>query len=170
MGKIDRNWIFDYARQALNFFTLYCQIKPKQMTKIDLKEFPIYFLVGSFVGVTAVLAREIVILITQDTPIFYFVSVILVYFFGIILGFFMHKRFTYKIVTKEDTTQVNFFNFVGIALLGMLLTGFFSLALRYGLDFDIFIGNYAGSVAFILAALLTSVITYYLHSRFSFIR
>jgi len=144
------------------------------MTKVSLKEYLIYFFVGSFVGIIAVLVRELIAFLTKDTPVFYFISVITVYFFGILLSFFMHKRITYRIITtddlKEKKQKANFGNFTLIALLGMLLTGIFSLLLRYGLHFDSFVGIYAGAVAFILAAILTSVITYFLHSHFSFIR
>ena len=58
--------------------------------------------------------------------------------------------------------------FTLIALLGMALVAALSVAIRYGFGADQMLGRYGAGVAFALATLLVSIITYALNSLYTF--
>ena len=138
---------------------------------LSFRQYVIYFLVGSFVGVLAVIARELFALITGDAPVWFFLSVIVVYLLGILLSFFLHNKITFgagKLIPIRRTYGRHFRNFVFIAVLSAVLVGLLSSALRYQLGFDSMFGVYSAAMAFIVSSLLISVASYYLNARFVF--
>jgi len=135
--------------------------------KLSLQQYSRYFFVGSVVGVSAVILRELVAFLAEDKVGIYFGTVLFAYAYGIIISFFLHKIFTFKKHLEANNKQLHFCTFTIVAIIGMFLTGAFSLLFRYGCHLDSLIPRYSGSCAFILASLTSSAITYYLHIRYS---
>jgi putative flippase GtrA len=129
-----------------------------------------YFLVGSLIGCAAIAARELVgMLLHSDTPVFYLASVVVVYAGGIIASFCGHYRVTFSHVRHRRATLESIGKFVGIALIGMIITALLSYQIRYHLGLQPFVGKALPALAFGAAALLASFITYKLNSKFIFI-
>ena len=138
------------------------------MKHLSLHQFGGYFLVGGFVGVVTVIIRELLALLSTDTAIFYLISVVLAYAFGIGLSYTLHRKITFNtILAEKENNHFNFYRFFIVAIIGLILTGFFSLTYRYGLNLDQWIADHSGMVAFIMASLTVSVITYLLNAKFS---
>ena len=132
-----------------------------------MRQYLVYFVVGGFVGVLTVVIREVFAGLTHDSPSFYALSVSLAYSIGIVLSFTLHKLITFKSVLNRPTHRFSFVMFTLIAITGLILTSGFAVLIRYGLDLDRWLYQYAGMIAFIIASLATSVITYGLNARFS---
>ena len=135
--------------------------------KLSLQQYSRYFIVGSVVGVSAVILRELIALLAEDKVGFYLGTVLFAYAYGTIISFFLHKIFTFKKHLEANNKQLHFYTFTIVAITGMFLTGAFSLLFRYGCHLDSLIPRYSGGCAFILAALTSSACTYYLHIRYS---
>jgi putative flippase GtrA len=106
-------------------------------------------------------------LLPADTPVFYSLSVIIVYAIGILLSFLLHQRYTFRIRSSSGRGLGLFF---AVALGGAGLTWLLSVLLRYGLAFDALFGELGGTTAFALAALLSSLATYAANGRLVFRR
>ena len=129
-----------------------------------------YFLVGALIGCAAIAARELVgMLLRSDTPVLYLTSIIVVYTGGIIASFCGHYRVTFSHVRHRRATLESIGKFVGIALIGMLITALLSYQIRYRLGLQPFLGKALPALAFGVATLLASFITYKLNSKFIFI-
>jgi putative flippase GtrA len=127
-----------------------------------------FLLVGAFVGLASVGFREVIgRMLVADSAGYYSLSVVLAYALGIALSFILNRRHTFN---QRDTSASfsSFALFVLIALLGAFCTWALSLLLRYGAHLNALLGNSAAAVAFALAALLSTVITYPLNARFVF--
>jgi putative flippase GtrA len=134
---------------------------------LSIKQYSVYFIIGGIVGITAIVLREGIAWLIGDSPTYYALSVSLVYMFGILLSFILHRNFTFK-EQKTPFYLAQFYSFILVAILGMLLTVSISIALRYLLHFDTIFNHYSGAISFCLAALTASVFSYYLNARFSF--
>lgn len=120
-----------------------------------------YFAVGVFVGLATVAVREVIAaLLPSDTPIFYSISIIVVYAFGVGLSFQMQLRITFGGAKANQPNLQRVSRFITVAIGGALATSLLALALRYGLGFDGIFGRYSPTAAFIIAAVATSGITY----------
>jgi putative flippase GtrA len=126
-----------------------------------------FLTVGAFVAFITVGSREVIgRLLGADIPVLYSLSVLMAYAIGMLLSFLLNQKFTFnKAATSGWKTYIPF---IGIALLGMLLTSLISLALRYGLHFESLLGKYSAAASFAGAALLTSCITYPLNALLIF--
>ena len=124
---------------------------------------------GAAVAVVTIGCRELIgLVLGGDDAVRYSISVILAYAIGIAISFWGNRRFTFQQLAAEQT-GTKFAMFVVVALIGMLSTWLLSLALRYGLRLERFIGKpSSASVAFATAALLSSLITYPLNALFVF--
>tara|TARA_R110002073_G_scaffold2904_1_gene18777 strand:+ start:1932 stop:2351 length:420 start_codon:yes stop_codon:yes gene_type:complete len=129
-----------------------------------------YAVVGAIVGLSAVLLREIIALaLPSDTPTFYALSVAIVYLFGILASFAGHKRVTFSHIDPQEYSSARALaTFTLIALFGLLCTTGLSLLVRYYLPVIAHLGKFDGAVSFIVATLLTSIITFVLNARLTF--
>ena len=128
-----------------------------------------YFLVGAVVGITAILVREVIaFLLPADTPFFYGLSVVLVCIGGIVAAYIGHLKVTFSHVDCPLHAFIPTLNFTLIAILGLVTTTLLSLALRYILPLELVVGEFKPTVAFALATIIASFITYPLNARFTF--
>jgi len=129
-----------------------------------------FFLVGTVVGLLAIALRELIAAaLPADTPLFYSISVIVVYVFGIVLSYVLQHRFTFK-VSLGNSNWRRLASFIAVALIGALTTWLLSLVFRYELGFDRIFGHLSGSMAFAVAAVTSSVLTYTLNALLVFRR
>ncbi len=135
---------------------------------MSLGQYARFVIIGAFVGIVTVGCRELIgHLLVADTPRNFSISVGLAYAIGITLSFFLNHRFTFGGDDSSRNWRI-FFQFVAIAILGLVSTWILALALRYGTHLDARIGSAAKPVAFATAALLSSLLTYPLNARFVF--
>lgn len=128
-----------------------------------------YFVIGSIVGVSAIIAREIIgILLPADTPAFYILSVILVYTAGILASFYGHYRVTFAHIIHKRAVLESIVKFTVIAIIGMIITAILSWQIRYALGLERIIGKLLPAFAFGSATVIASLVTYNLNSRFTF--
>jgi len=135
-----------------------------------LDQYGRYFVIGGLVGVMTLLLREGIARITGDTPSRYLLSVLAAYAIGILVSFLLHKHLTFRerLATPAHPLHSALLRFTLIALIGMALTGGLAVGVRYLLVLDAIFFAYSGAVAFVIASLLTSVVTYVLNARLSF--
>lgn len=120
--------------------------------------YPIYFLVGGGVTLFIVFLRGIIGLIINDqSDAKYIASIIIAYLIGIVISFFAHKSITFKSKNKISITETS--KFVLTHLFGMVGTLFISIKLRQIFD-DLIPIDLSKTIAFAVAALIISVITY----------
>jgi len=86
---------------------------------------------------------------------------------GIVVSFVLNQRFTFS-AHQEARQWSRFMPFVAVALVGLVCTWLISLALRYGLPLPALIGKSSASVAFAMATVLASLITYSAQCLFVF--
>jgi putative flippase GtrA len=145
-------------------------VSPKGPVPLSLDQYRRFFLVGTVVGLLAIALRELVALgLPADTPTYYSISVITVYAFGIVLSYVLQHRITFKADLRKSTWR-RLSAFITVALVGALASWLLSLSLRYGLGFDKLFGRLSGSLAFAVAAVSSSVLTYALNALFVFRR
>lgn len=128
-----------------------------------------YFVIGSIVGVSAIVVREIIgILLPADTPAFYILSVILVYAGGILASFYGHYRVTFAHIMHKRAVLESIGKFTVIAIIGMIITALLSWQIRYALGLERVFGKMLPAFAFGSATVIASLVTYSLNSRFTF--
>src|ERR1700761_2805462 len=94
-----------------------------------------FLIVGAFVGVVTIGCRELIgHLLVVDNRQTYSISIVIASAIGIVLSFVLNHRFTFA--TSGERSWSTFVRFVVFALVGMVLTWLFSLAVRYGLHLD----------------------------------
>jgi putative flippase GtrA len=126
-----------------------------------------YFVIGAVVGCLAILAREaIAALLPADTPVYYTLSVALVYVGGILASYYGHRKVTFRDTSVSGRVFKSFSAFVLIAIFGMLATASLSILFRYGIPVQV--GRFQPSLAFALATLATSLLTYRLNKNYAF--
>jgi putative flippase GtrA len=128
-----------------------------------------YVVVGVIVGIVTIAAREALgATLPADTPVFYATSAFTAYALGIVLSYLGHGKLTFSSRPQRIGGFRRFYQFTGVALLGLGATAALAPAIRYGLNFDRIAGPYGAGLAFALAALFASIGTYLLHSRYVF--
>ena len=129
-----------------------------------------YLVVGAIVGITAIVARELIsYLLPADSPGYYLLSVIIIYTGGIIASFYGHFRVSFSHVQNKQATMVSMGKFTLVALAGMGVTSLLSYQIRYNLNLEPVFGALLPSVAFGVAALTASLLTYTLNARYIFV-
>jgi putative flippase GtrA len=137
------------------------------MLMLGLAQYGRFLMVGAVVAVLTIACRELIgHFLGPDTPVFYSVSVVCAYGLGILLSFVLNRRFTFMQASAVGWAACA--RFIAIALLGMFLTWTLSIALRYGLMLQPLLGDASAGLAFALAALLSSGVTYPLNARLVF--
>ena len=127
-----------------------------------------FFTVGLIVGVIAIGLRELIgRALPADTPIYYSLSVILVYAIGILLSFVLHSRFTFG-AGANDASIVRLASFSVVAMVGALITWLVSMVCRYQLGFDDHFDAASGAIAFAVGAVTASLATYVLNAHLVF--
>jgi putative flippase GtrA len=130
-----------------------------------------YFVIGAIVGVLAIVAREaIMILLAKDTPAYYAGSVVVVYVGGILASYFGHHWITFGDIERSRSTAQALGRFAVIAVFGLVMTTLLSLFFRYAVPVTGVAEKFKPTLAFVAAALITSVATFLLNSTFTFTR
>lgn len=129
-----------------------------------------YFLVGAAVGVAAIIAREIIAyLMPADTPVYYLISVVLVYAGGIIASFHGHYRVTFSHIRNKRAALKSIGRFTIIAIIGMLITTLLSYQIRYATGMEPILGKLLPAFAFATGTVIASVATFLLNARYTFV-
>lgn len=134
----------------------------------SLVQYGRFFIVGTVVGLSAIGLRELIaIALPSDTPLYYSLSVLIVYVLGVLASYVLHHGFTFQ--SSRDLHSVTvFLPFVVVAFVGAASTWALSVFFRYGLEFGELFGRLGGAAAFALAATLSSVFTYMLNALLVF--
>lgn len=126
-----------------------------------------FFVVGSIAALATIACREVVALtLTGDSVVGYALSVIAAYAIGIVIGFELNRRFTFR--DREAAQWTRLPAFVAVACTGLATTALLSIAFRYGLGLDPSLGRLAAPAAFAAATLCASAITYPLTASWVF--
>lgn len=121
------------------------------------------------VGVLAVVALEaMMLLVAKDTPAYYAGSVVVVYVGGIFASYFGHHWVTFGDIERSRSTADALGRFAIIAIFGLIMTTLLSLFFRYAIPMTGIAEKYKPTLAFVAAALITSVATFLLNSTFTF--
>jgi putative flippase GtrA len=137
-------------------------------SRLSMLQYSRFLLVGLVVGLIAIFAREwIARALPADSPLFYSISVVVVYAAGIVLSFALHSRFTFGTHLPFSRTE-RFAPFLAVALVGAMATWLISITCRYAVGFDKLFGAVAGSVAFAVGAVAASILTYILNAHMVF--
>ena len=135
---------------------------------MNFKQYIRYFIIGTFVGITAIFFREMIAkLLPVDNPNYYVLSVTVTYVFAIMLSFTMQRFFTFQ-PRQQHSKEKMFACYTLVAITGGISTAVLSFIFRYTLQLDLFLYEYSGATAFAAAALASSVLTYWLNVRFVF--
>jgi len=128
-----------------------------------------YLIVAALVGIITVAIREVIgLILLEDTPFTYAVSVLFAYGCGIVLSFVWQARFTFR-HRQARRRRGHFWIFAGVAVAGSILTVTLSRQLRYEAGFDQLFGAGGPGLAFAAAAMLTSVVSYAANARYVFV-
>lgn len=126
---------------------------------ISLRQYSRFLVIGTIVGLITLAGRELIaVMLGPDTPVRYGASVTLAYALGIVLSFAVNGRFTFGRRGRADWSRLP--RFAAIAMLGLVTTAVLSVAFRYGLPLDRWLGAWAAPFAFGFAALCASALTY----------
>lgn len=129
--------------------------------------YPIYLFVGGGVTLITVFLRNIVGLIINDkTNSQYIASMIIAYCFGIILSLIAHKSITFKSSNKMSFNEI--FKFTLTHFLGMICSLFLAVKLRIIILDNLMSQSLSKTIAFAIAALIVSIMTYIVKKYFVF--
>jgi len=138
------------------------------LARISLRQYLRFILVGGAVGLITVAARELTgRALGADSEWHYSASIVLAYALGIVCSFLLNHHVTFARESGSPAWST-FGRFIGIALVGMLVTWLLAFALRYGLPLDALLGDFARPVAFAAATLIGSLGTYPLNALLVF--
>jgi putative flippase GtrA len=133
------------------------------------RQYFIYCIVGAVIGLTAVIVRELLdCILPSEIPLYYGLSVMIVYAGGIIAGYYAHSKYTFRKRTVAGLHGRSFLVFILIAVFGMFLTAALALMFMYVLDFNRIFQQAGAAISFVIAVVLVSVVTYGLNVRFTF--
>lgn len=128
-----------------------------------------FFGVGAVVGALTVLVREgIAAILPGDSPAYYALSACLAYAIGILASYYGHRTITFRHADPVGGLTGSLGRFTAIAVLGLLVTTALSVALRYGLPLEQYLGTYEQAFAFALATVASSWLTYTLNATYTF--
>jgi putative flippase GtrA len=132
-----------------------------------LKRYLTYLFIGGIVGVLALVSREGIGRLLPDTRFWYAFLILIIYCCGILISFVLQKRYTFGRGTSIYPRR-QLFLFVVLAVFTGCLTMALSYFFRYALNMDALFGGWAATIAFAVAILLTSTLSFILNSRFVF--
>lgn len=126
-----------------------------------------YLCIGGVVGVMALALRQLGSQFLPDTPFWYGALIVWVYVGGISLSFILQRRYTFRSLSAPVSLS-EFFRFGLVAACTGVFAGALSYGFRYGFFLDDIFGIWAPSIAFAIAVLATSAISFVLNVRFVF--
>ncbi|WP_426417214.1 GtrA family protein [Aestuariirhabdus sp. LZHN29] len=135
-----------------------------------LPRFARYLIVGSVVGISAVLFRELLALLmpAQHTG-YYLFTVVVTYAVAIVASYLLQRLFTFNYEVIDSHRRV-FVSYIVVALIGGSVTSMLSVGVR-ALLLDVGpLAHFADTLAFIVGALGASVVTYLLNLLWVFRR
>ncbi len=133
------------------------------------KQYITYCIVGTIIGVVAVIVREsLEFLLPNENPIYYGLSVMIVYTGGIVAGYYGHGKYTFGTRGAENYDDRSLPIFALIAVFGMILTALLAMLLMYVLEFRHLFQRAGAAISFAIAAVTVSIVTYSLNAHFTF--
>lgn len=124
-------------------------------------KYPAYFIVGGFVTLITIVIRDLIGKFLYRSELEYILSIVIVYSFGIVLSYFLQSRFTFKTQAKQIRSfKYKFSSYTVIQIVGMGVTIGSSLLFRHLLSSTTVIAQFRDTIAFIIASLIASVVTY----------
>lgn len=131
--------------------------------------YPIYFIVGGFVTLVTIVLRDAIGRFLQGSAWEYIISIAIVYTVGIVLSYFLQSHFTFKTNKNNSRSfKYKFTYYTIVQLVGMGVTIVFSLLIRYLLFPLTIVSQFRDTVAFIIASLAASIVTYGVSKIFIF--
>jgi putative flippase GtrA len=123
--------------------------------------YPVYFVVGGFVTLVSIVLRDMIGRFLQGSDGGYVMSVAIVYAVGLILSYFLQSRFTFQTQKKKTRSfKYKFTYYTLVQLVGMGVTIVSSLLIRYLLFPLTILAQFRDTIAFVIASLIASVVTY----------
>ncbi|WP_164880886.1 GtrA family protein [Aestuariirhabdus litorea] len=133
------------------------------MARVPLPRFARYVIVGSVVGLGAVLFRELLAwLLPRGGTGTYLTTVVVTYGIAIVASYLLQRQFTFNYELADRRRRV-FSLYVVVALVGGAVTSLLSVGVRALLLRVELLAPFADTLAFILGALGASVVTYLLN-------
>jgi putative flippase GtrA len=133
----------------------------KRKIRNIFSRYPTYFIVGGGVTLVVVILRDIVGRFLNKSAWEYVLSIIAVYTIGIILSYVFQSRFTFASQQKQPRSfKYKFTSYTIAQLVGMGVTIGFSLLFRWLLLPITILAQVRDTIAFIMASLIASVVTY----------
>lgn len=151
-------------------------IQNRMMFKFIIKKkhlfssYPTYFTVGLFNTIFTIGLREIIeVYIDSEELLGYIISIVFAYTVGILVSFALHSYLTFAKSRKYSKKFLKrFVYFYGNQSLGMVLTIGLSLLIRETLELTQISTKFENTIAFSMAAILTSIVTYVINKLFIF--
>lgn len=140
------------------------------MNKLSSKQYYRYLMISTFTGIATVVIRHFfAMLLPADLPKYYMLSIIFAYAFGIVLNFFLQKSFTFTTEKQPlHRKKVAFISFVIVAIFGAVATLGIAIFIRYTLRLDLIFNQYSATIAFVIAAVISSILSYVLNAKIVF--
>ena len=124
-------------------------------------KYPTYFLVGGFVTAVTIILFDIIGRLLQRSAKELMISIVAVYTVGIILSYILQSRFTFQTQkTQTRSFKYKFLSYVAVQLAGMGVTITLILPIRYLLLTLPTLPVSRDTIAFAIASLIASVVTY----------
>lgn len=128
-----------------------------------------YLIIGGVVGLITLLSQRCIAWFLSSNAIFYYmVSVLLAYLLGIFINFTLQKKFTFFSIPIQSKRKRQILRFFLVAIIGSFVTVVLAAMFKYEMCFSVLFGGLSGTIAFALASILVSVLTYSLNSKFVF--
>jgi putative flippase GtrA len=132
-------------------------------------EFARFVSTGLLVAFMAMLLREFVAMFLPATAFAFALSILFVYFFGIICSFFLHHEFTFRSAGLGRLSSVRFLKFAavsaGLGISNVLISSAIRFLLIHRSNFSI---GFSDWLAFTTAVVITSIASYVIQRRFIF--
>jgi putative flippase GtrA len=129
---------------------------------IDLfGKYPTYFIVGGFVTAVTIILFDIIGRLLQRSAKELMISIVAVYTVGIVLSYILQSRFTFQTQkTQTRSFKYKFLSYVAVQLAGMGVTISLILPIRYLLFTLPTLPISRDTIAFAIASLIASIVTY----------
>jgi putative flippase GtrA len=137
---------------------------------MSLIQYARFLAVGGAIGLICIGCRALIgFVLGADTAARYSISVLTAYAGGILLSFLINGRYTFKDVSGNPEWS-SFPSFVLVAVTGLMSTWLLSVLIRYETTSWMALGRYSGTIAFAIATLTSTALTYPLNALLVFRR
>jgi putative flippase GtrA len=135
---------------------------------VTIRQYLRFMIIGCVAAFVSLAVRELVAAgLGDSSALLYSISVLAAYAAGMIASYLLNRRYTFS-AARGAATWSGFPKFVVVACFGMFATWALSLTLRYAFNLEPLFGRYAGTAAFVAAAVLSSLLTYPLNALLVF--